>query len=170
MSPQEQPIRFNQILINGTPKKFRLYNNYNEFIKQKHIRTTIDNPNTVLPNATYFNYGLYNRWIKCGRNPNKPSELCIGDNTLCNSRIRVPDGDIWSFWSSFKWDKLTAEERKLWETIGFTRELWNDYIFKQDISRESYLLGIPELSPILYNLQQSRTPAMINAATKLGFS
>tara|TARA_B100000963_G_C22393487_1_gene565563 strand:- start:14 stop:511 length:498 start_codon:yes stop_codon:yes gene_type:complete len=165
MSPQEQPIRFNQILIDGIPKKFRLYNNYNEFIKQKHIRTTIDNPNTVLPNTTYFNYGLYNRWIKCGRNPNKPSELYIGDNTLCNSRIRVPDGDIWSFWSSFKWDKLTAEERKLWETIGFTRELWNNLIFKE-LNFDS-----PKLPPLLEpGLTGLRTPAMRNAATKLGFS
>ena len=165
MSPQEQPIRFNQILINGTPKKFRLYNNYNEFIKQKHIRTTIDNPNTVLPNATYFNYGLYNRWIKCGRNPNKPSELCIGDNTLCNSRIRKPPSSVHAatFWPRFNWDELTAEERKLWETIGLTRELWNDHIFKQDFNS-------PELSPILNNLQGLRTPAMINARTKLGFS
>ena len=146
-------------------ENIRIYNNYNEFVKQKHIRTIIDNPNTVLPNATYFNYGLYNRWIKCGRNPNKPSELCIGDNTLCNSRIRKPpDGNSESFWPRFNWDKLTAEERKLWETLGLTRELWNDYIYKQD-------LNSPKLPPLLdEELTRLRTPAIANARTKLGFS
>ena len=132
MSPKEQPIRFNQITINDIPKNFRIYNNYNEFVKQKHIRTIIDNPNTVLPNTNYFNYGLYNTWIKCGRNPNKPSKICIGKNTLCNTRIRNPedyDEEPATFWSNFTWDELTNAERKLWETLGFTREIWYCCIF-----------------------------------------
>ena len=131
MVSPSQYILFNQIIINGTPTKFRLFNNYDEYVRQKHIRTNIDNTNSNIPHIHYSNYGLYNTWIKCGRNPNKPSEKCIGDNTLCNTRIRNPDTDTDAptFWSGFTWDELTFEERKLWETLGFTREIWHCCIF-----------------------------------------
>ena len=130
MVSPSQYILFNQIIIDGQPRKFRLFNNYDEYVRQKHIRTNIDNTNTDIPHINYFNYGLYNTWIKCGRNPNKKSNKCIGDNTLCNTRIRTPgDNSAPAFWSSFTWDELTFEERKLWETLGFTREIWYCCIF-----------------------------------------
>lgn len=132
MVSPSQYILFNEIIINDKPRKFRLFNNYDEYVRQKHIRTNIDNTNTNIPHINYFNYGLYNTWIKCGRNPNKQSNKCIGKNTLCNTRIRNPDtDDAPTFWSGFTWDELTAAERKLWETLGFTREIWYCCIFQK---------------------------------------
>jgi hypothetical protein len=40
--------------------------------------------------------------------------------------VREPTGDVNDFWDEFYWDDLSAGEQKLWTTLGWDQETWDD--------------------------------------------
>ena len=125
--------------INNDKKRyFRLFNNYSEYIRQKHIRTNINNPDSEIPMPNFDNYNLYNNFKRYPRKPILDSKNSFKNNTLCHNRIRTPVNQAANiFWSKFTWHELSYEERQLWESLGFTLEIWDNVIYDYPENLES---------------------------------